>query len=164
MASLRITTALLLSLVLIGISCKPDTASPATTPGASATAGKHHLPAMTKAQYMELRERCTAVDYIFHTMPFSVNQTDKASVLSNLGMISSEQADALDPSCKPFAREIFQAGGEIFLEADLYYGAECNAYVFFKGKEAVYANKIDKTGMDFYNKLINQVKVQSGQQ
>jgi hypothetical protein len=122
--------------------------------------GPHALPPMDKATYEQLQSTVTQVDYIFHSLPFSVNQTERPAIQTNLAMISPERANDVT-GCPIFARESFQVNGEIVLEADIYFNEGCYAYVFYQGKDKVFANKITDQGKQFYNNLINQVKLQS---
>lgn len=164
---MRYLVALFCSLAMMTTSCKGDKTAapePAATQSPTSTAAKHSLPPMSKDVYENLRERCSAVDYIFHNLPFSINQTEKASVLSNLNFIGPEQADAIPSTCSPLGREFFQdEKADIFLEADIYYGEGCLAYVFFQDGKAVYANKMSQAGVEFYTKIIRNVTSQAKQ-
>lgn len=159
---MRWTIYLLLTIGMLA-SCKESSkkTSDAITRSASATQrAPHALPPMDKATYEQLQATVTQVDYIFHSLPFSVNQTERPAIQTNLAMISPDRADDVS-GCPIFARESFQVDGEIVMEADIYFNEGCYAYVFYKGKEKVFANKITDQGRQFYNNLINQVKLQS---
>lgn len=120
----------------------------------------HELPAMPLDFYNELKEKCDAVDYIFHNLPFSINQTDRPSVLSNLAFISEQQGYAIPDGCNILGREFFQVNGEILLEADFYFCPPYHfTYVFLQNKKPIYANRMSESGVKFYANLINQIKV-----
>lgn len=163
---MRGTLSLAILALIFLFACKSSSDDkPAATPPQvkEAPKGNHELPAMDKATFDNLRSTVTQVDYIFHFLPFSMNQTDPNAVQSNLALISPEQADDLS-GCQPFARETFQSNGTIVMEADLYFSEGCIAYVFYKGKEAVYANKVTPDGINFYRNMINNVRTQANQQ
>lgn len=145
-------------------SCKqaPEATAPqTTTPTSTTTTGYHPLPAMTQEVFDQTLAKVSAVDYIFNNLPFSMNQSDPASIATNLSFISNERASAFKAKCQPLGREIFQAKGEIILEADIYFTPQCMAYVFIIDGKPAYANKISETGVNFYNNILTQVKVQS---
>ena len=157
-------TIILISLLSLLMACKEGSKSSGAkveSPSKTTTKQKSAIRGMTQQEFLEIQSKCDAVDYIFHSLPFSINQTERANVLSNLGFIGSEQADAIPPNCKALGREFFQASGDIFLEADLYYCPPDHfSYVFFKDKKPFAANKMSTQGINFYSNLIKQISVQ----
>jgi hypothetical protein len=157
---MRILTFVSLIVLIIGCkeASKKEAGSKIEPAPSTISVQKSELRGMTQEEFIEIQSKCNAVDYIFHSLPFSINQNDKASVLTNLGFIGAEQADAIPANCKALGREFFQAEGEIFLEADLYYCPPDHfSYVFFKDNKAFAANKMSTDGINFYSNLIRQI-------
>jgi hypothetical protein len=117
------------------------------------------LPGIPSEKIVELWEKCELVDYIFHNLPFSLNQSEKPAIRANLNFIGTDPVGKVNLDCKPMGREFFQIGGEIVLEADVYYSPGCYFYVFVDGNTPIYANTISEAGMNFYKQITTQVKV-----
>ncbi len=114
------------------------------------------LPMVPIETMQKLWNECEFVDYIFFDLPFSMSQTEQPSIRANLNYIDRAPIGPRPKSCKPIAREFFQINGEIVFEADVYYSTGCKYYVFFEGKNPVYANKMSEAGEKFYNQMITQ--------
>ncbi|MEM9545509.1 MAG: hypothetical protein AAGA77_06025 [Bacteroidota bacterium] len=106
----------------------------------------------------ELVNKGTYIDYIFYNLPFSISQDDKPSIHANLNLISTKKMGGIPTHCKPIGREFFHIGGNIALEADVYFNGDCMGYVFLQDKKPAYANQISPEGIKFYTNLINQAK------
>ncbi len=105
----------------------------------------------------ELWNKCSLVDYIFHDLPFSMNQSNVESIRTNLNYISKESISSIPSNCKPIARQFFQVDGDIKYEADVYFSDGCQFYVFVvNNNQPKYANKMTSSGVDFFNNIINQ--------
>ena len=96
------------------------------------------------------------IDYIFNDLPFSMSQSEKPSIQSNIRYIGADPVTELQQDCKPIARQFFQVQGEIILEADVYYSEGCYYYIFFQEGEARYANLMTSDGIGFMQNIINQ--------
>jgi hypothetical protein len=94
------------------------------------------------------------IDYIFHNLPISVSQDEKASINSNILFIKNEPIKSLPLDCKPIGRKFFSIKGEAYLIADVYFGNGCAAYVFLDGEKPIYANAMTEQGVTFYKKII----------
>lgn len=100
------------------------------------------------------------IDYIWHDLPFSLSQEDKAGINTNISFISDESVSVLNPDCKPIGRKIYNIKGETFATADVYFSPGCYYYVFLDGEKPIYANKITAQGIQFYTQIIQS---QTGQ-
>lgn len=114
------------------------------------------LPTLPDAELNVLLEQCDFIDYIFLNLPFSLSQNEKSSIQQNILFISKEGLSEIPANCKPIARKFFKIKGSIILEADVYMDGNCSHFIFFKDNKAVYANKMEKSGINFYNNLIEQ--------
>lgn len=139
-------------ILALAICCKPS-----TNQEKSAVINEYAYPPMPESELKMLYEQTTGVDYIFHKLPFSLNQSDKSSVQSNIAMIGVNAPTLFSDDCSPLGREFFQRNGEYLYEADVYFDtkANCYAYKFFKDGKAVYLNGISTSGAKFYNQIIN---------
>ena len=105
---------------------------------------------------MKVWNEVDMLDYIFHDLPFSMNQTEQASIRTNAGYIGREAKPYIPVDCKPIARQFYQTQGDIWLEADIYFTAECQFYVFFVDGKPSYANVMSEAGKQFFGTMINQ--------
>ena len=103
------------------------------------------------------------LDFIFHTLPFSMNQAEKESVQANIAYIGRSPVMGIPAHCKPIAREFFQIQGEIVIEADIYFTDPCYFYVFVVDGKPSYANMMSETGRSFFQNTINQALAASKQ-
>lgn len=100
-----------------------------------------------------------AIDFIFHDLPFSVNQTEIPSIRTTLSGIGLEPV--YPSSCSSIGRMFVQVKGDIVLEGEIYFdNSECHHYVFYKDKKPVYANQMRPNAIGFYNQLINSASNQ----
>lgn len=157
-------------LILSLFSCKPETNNVKTnadTPAAPAIAQSAPQPSSgtsTQAPYQsvtsdimkDLYENCQLIDYIFHKLPFSMNQSEKSGIQSTITHVSPVAQEYITPGCEPIARQFFQVKGDITLEADIYFSDNCKFFVFFKDGKAFAANKMSPSGIEFYGNIIKQ--------
>lgn len=139
-------------IVLLALNCRPT-----SSVEKSSSTSAYAYPPMPESEIKMLYEETTGVDYIFHKLPFSINQGDQASVQSNVLMIGIQSPTSFSESCIPLGREFFQKNGEYLYEADIYFDpkTDCYAYKFFKDGKAVYLNGMSKTGANFYTQIIS---------
>lgn len=114
------------------------------------------LPPMPVDVYNQLFDNCDNIDYIFHELPISVSQDEKAAAQQTIGFIGEGPFKTRDATCKPIARKFFKFQGQEMLAADVYFSDKCKGYIFFKDNKPVYANQISASGVNFYNNIIAQ--------
>lgn len=114
-------------------------------------------------ELQRLFEDATYVDYIFYDLPFSISQSDQASIRQNILLIGQNMPTSISERCKPLGREFFHVGGDIVWEAEVYHSNNCYGYVFLKDGKAVYANAFSDEGKKFYANLIAQGKQMQNQ-
>ncbi len=152
---------IILSLFLF-ISCKgdqskgPAKAAPSPAPAVSSVEMKPGFPSLPQNVLMNIWDNGQMIDYIFHDLPFSMNQTELNSIRTNLTYIDPKPVDSYPATCKPFARQFYQVGGDIVLEADIYFSEGCKFYVFVEGGKAKYANYMAEAGTNFFNQMVKQ--------
>lgn len=148
-------------------SCKQNNTSEKTATKKQAAAPLpnkvENVQGLTPEVMNKLLNEVTYVDYIFHELPFSVSQDNKASVVANIRQISPEPLGYLPSNCKAIGREFFHINGEIEFEADLYFSNGCIGYVFMKNEKPIFANKVSPSGQQFYGNLIAQATQMSKQ-
>ena len=154
---------LLLGLALVSfiVSCKSDSkkAAPEAEKVQSTNTTKFgDVEALPQEILKKLFDEATYIDYIFYDLPFSVSQDDKPSIHSNLNLISPEKMGPIQSTCKALGREFFHIGGDIEIEAEIYFEEGCYGYAFYKGNKLMYANKISAAGMKFYGNMVAQGK------
>lgn len=144
---------IILSILFIGLtSCKEDSKKKSNT-----------LPPLPDEIRQQLLESCNYVDYIWHDMPFSLSLNERAAIISNINAIGTESPDSYPPSCRSIGRKNFQINGEIIIDADVYFGKECNYYIFLKDEKPMYSNKFSQEGINFYSNVIGNAMKQMQQ-
>ncbi len=103
-----------------------------------------------------LWENCELIDYIFYELPFSMNQSEKSGIQSTIAQVSTMAQQSYPANCKPIARQMFQVGGEIVLEAEVFFSPECQFFVFLEDNKPKYANQMTPQGAEFFGNIINQ--------
>jgi len=139
-------------------SCKSDSNTASQKQSEPVAAQKAQAPEFERIPdetIMRLWNECTLIDYIFHDLPFSMNQGEQASIRTNLTYIDGNVQANIPAGCKPMARQFYQIEGEIVYEADVYYSDNCKFYVFYDGDKK-YANKMSNDGMQFFNTMISK--------
>jgi len=111
---------------------------------------------ITQELMLKVWNEVDLLDYIFHDLPFSMSQNEQPSIRSNVAYIGQEAQPFIPQGCKPIARQFYQTEGDIFLEADIYFGEHCKFYVFFIDGKAVYANKMSNEGILFFQTMITK--------
>ena len=144
-----------LLLFTLFLSCKSEKEQPqSTTP--TPQKAEARFTALPNDLMMKIWNEGDLIDYIFHNLPFSMNQDEQASIRTNLTYIGEEAQDDIPNGCKPFGRQFFQVEGEMIFEADIYYSDGCMFYVFFVDGKAKYANKMSDSGKAFFKTMIRQ--------
>lgn len=152
--------ALVFVMIVFSISCqnpKSDNASKTNAKTASPAPAKvvREFDPLPNDILMRLWNECTLIDYIFHTLPFSMNQGEQASIRTNLTYVDQNVQPNIPAACKgkAIARQFYQIEGEIIYEADVYYSEGCQFYVFYDGDKK-YANKMSADGIAFFQTMI----------
>ncbi len=155
-----------LTLLISLACCKGDKAASTTTEPV-----KNTPAVVTGPQYqqlpndimLDLWNNGTLIDYIFHDLPFSMNQSEQASIRTNLTYFSSEAQPNIPAGCKSIGRQMFSIDGNIVLESDIYFSDNCAFFVFIMDGETKYANKMSEAGQQFYTTMI-QKGLEAGKQ
>lgn len=134
----------------------PAKAAQNPTPAISNAEMKSGYPSLPQNVLMNIWDNGEMIDYIFHNLPFSMNQTELNSIRTNLTYIDPKPVDNFPASCKPFARQFYQVGGDIVLEADIYFSEGCQFYVFVEDGKEKYANYMAEAGTNFFNQMVKQ--------
>lgn len=156
---MRLIYALAIATITLAIGCKGDTnskASAPTTSNVTKTVTANQIPSVPAELMKKLFMECDYTDYIFHDLPFSMSQDEQASIRANLNYVSTEPIGSIPAGCKPMGRQFYHINGEIVLEANVYYDANCKFYVFVDGEKPLYANKMTETGEKFFSSMIAQ--------
>ena len=160
MKYLMYITTFLICLYACGGEKTGQTSSPGTdtTQAAknSTTPTKAGYPSLTQEALMNIWDNGEMIDYIFHDLPFSMNQTELNSIRTNLTYIDPRPVSEIPTKCKPFARQFYQVGGDIVLESDIYFSEGCQFYVFWEDGKAKYANYMAESGVTFFNQMVKQ--------
>ena len=105
---------------------------------------------------MDMYENAELLDYIFHSLPFSMSQDEKESIQTNITYIGGLPQQFIPAGCEPIARQFYQIKGEIKYEADVYYSEGCKFYLFYVNGEPSFANQMSTTGQKFFDQMISQ--------
>ena len=140
--------------------CNNDKAASAAkvdlAPKAAPVSSKPGYPRIPNELMLKMWEEGQMIDYLFHDLPFSMNQNELASIRTNMTYISEKALDKIPNNCKPIARQFYQVNGEIVFEADVYFTEGCRFYVFFVEGKAKYGNYMSDSGVQFFNNMISQ--------
>lgn len=167
-------TLLIVLLFSIMLSCKTDTKpepQKLTTPKVvnQVPATKPGYPKMPNDLLLKMWDEGQMIDFVFHDLPFSMNQNEQASIRTNLTYIADKAVDRIPTKCKPISRQFYQVNGEIIYEADVYFGEGCEFYVFWVDGKPKYSNYMAETGIAFFKNMIQKAmqtrqKIGQGQQ
>jgi len=105
---------------------------------------------------VKMWEEGQMIDYLFHELPFSMNQNEIASIRTNMTYISERALDKIPNNCKPIARQFYQVNGEIIFEGDVYFSEGCKFYVFHVDGKPKYGNYMSDSGIQFFTNMITQ--------
>lgn len=161
MSKLTFILVLLISLLL---SCKSDPKSAPQLKATPAANAATKTPVATKPGYPKIPNELLLtmwnegqmIDYIFHDLPFSMNQDEQASIRTNLTYIADKAVDQMPTSCKSIARQFYQSNGEIIFEAEVYFSDGCQMYVFWQDGKPKYSNYMSEAGVTFFKNMITQ--------
>ncbi len=149
--------------ILVGLlSCESKPASKVTdntnskTSVSTSKTAQPLYPGLPQDLGMKVWNEGEMIDYLFHDLPFSMNQTEQASIQTNLTYLDSGLVYDIPKGCKPMARQFYQVGGDIILEGDIYHGNGCHFYVFHQNGKPLYANQMNEKGRAFFDNIINQ--------
>lgn len=153
----------LLAVILSSVvGCKEGNQS--TEPSISVQGNQNKIPGVPAEVLQKLLDECTFIDYIFHTLPFSLSQSEDPSIDQNILFTDyNRPLGSIPQGCRPIARKFFKIGGEFAYDVDVYFSKDCQFYVFVKDNKPLYANYMTQEGINFYNKMISMVNAQTGQ-
>ena len=115
---------------------------------------ENRLTPIGKGIFDTLYNNTTFIDYLWHDLPFSVSQADPAAVKANVTFISPNGLSKLPKHCKSIGRKSYQFNGDIFMDADIYFGDGCAYYIFIQDNKRMWLNQISEDGQKFYTHLI----------
>lgn len=113
-------------------------------------------PVLPAELHQQLFDQVDYLDFIFHNYPFSMSQSEKPSIQTNISYIGREPVYEIPQTCKPIARQFYQIRGEIILESDVYYSEGCYFYVFIKDNQPLYACKMTENGIGFFGDILQK--------
>lgn len=144
------------------IACKSDKSSSNVNavPEAVVDSKPNNLPPLGDEIFKKMYDECTFIDYLWHDLPFSVSQAEKAAVQANVSFISKSGLDVIPNNCKSIGRKSYQINGDIYLDADVYFTPGCRFYIFLKNEKPLYLNKMTAQGEDFYARLFTNAMKQ----
>ncbi len=134
-----------------------DKTDAASSPASQNNKNQVAFESIPKETIMNLWEKCTYIDYIFHDLPFSMSQDSKESIQANLNYIATEPMAFIPSDCKPMARQMFHIDGDIVLECDVYLSDKCQFYVFVENEKPKYANRMTADGLNFFGTMFSKV-------
>jgi hypothetical protein len=154
----------LLILVILVLSCQSSgDQKKSKQPSDQAQRSEAIYPTLPVELHKRLYDQVDYLDYIFHDLPFSMSQSEKPSVQTNIAYIGQGKVMGIPQGCKPVARQFYQIQGEIIFEADVYFSEGCQFYIFYENGQAKYANAMSENGIAFFNKIISQAIEASNQ-
>lgn len=149
--------------ILILFSCKDEAKKPTQpvekTPPA-VDMSQPEIPGVTQEVMIRLLDQCTYVDYIFHSLPYSISQNEDPSIDMNVSFIDYKRPLGRIPKdCKPIGRKFFHIKGEIVYDVDVYLSSQCRFYVFVdKNNKPLFANYMTEDGLKFYADMASRAR------
>jgi len=121
---------------------------------------KPEIPGITNEVMIRLLDQCTYVDYIFHSLPYSISQNEDPSIDMNISFIDYKRPLGRIPiNCKPIGRKFFHINGEIVYDIDVYLNSQCKFYVFVdKNNKPIFANYMTEDGIKFYADMASRAR------
>jgi len=119
---------------------------------------KFDTSGISKEVFQMMLKEGDHIDIIFNHLDVGMNQDGNQALYQDLQYISSRPLKSLATDCTPLARKIYIGKGEIIMEGDLYYGPECYFQVFIKDGVELYGNYLTPQGVQFVDKLLEQIK------
>lgn len=134
---------------------QPAVATPVEKPAST-------LPSIPKEKLEYLWNNCDVIDYVFYTLPISMNVENPDAVKNALTHVASQPAPML-PQCKAIGRIFYQVKGENVLMADMYFSEGCTYYVFLENDKPAYANYITPQAVQYFNSIFSQAGIKPEQ-
>ncbi len=160
--NLRINFFFVFVLFFVNFSCKSEIKNAEIPTSVSVSEVPNSLSPMGEDVFLKMYNECTFIDYIWHDLPFSVSQSEKAAVQANVSFIGKLGMETTPAHCKSIGRKSYQINGDIFMDADIYFGPGCSYYIFLKDEKPIYLNQMTPQGDDFYRRLFESA-MQQGQ-
>ena len=107
---------------------------------------------------VKIATECTHIDFTFHELPISMNQSEKSAIIGDLSYISPETVSEIPGDCKPLARKVYWGPKGVIIEADIYFSQDCLYFVFIRNEERLFANRMNQNGITFYSGVLSQVQ------
>ena len=122
----------------------------------------NQLPKIPNAEGKFLFDNCSYVDVTFNKLPFSMSIDNQAGIRSNLALIdASSPPPVLNAQCQALGTIYYDVDAKTVLAADIMFGDGCNYFVFKKGGQPVYANRMTSEAVTYFTNIITQVKVKN---
>lgn len=144
-------------LVIVSVGCKQDAPQKQVEEQTQVqnTSGPIY-PVLPSELALKLFHEADLLDFIFHDLPFSMSQSEKPSIQTNISYIGNDPVMEIPQGCKSIARQFYQIQGEIILESDVYYSEGCYFYIFYEDGQAKYANMMSTNGIGFFGNVLQQ--------
>ena len=98
------------------------------------------------------------IDYIFNTIPLSMNQDGQNAMVQDLRFVSRNPMPGIPSGCQPLARKIYLGQGEILLESDIYFSDGCLFQIYIKDEKPLFGNLLSQEGITFYKNLMLEAR------
>lgn len=98
------------------------------------------------------------IDYIFTSIPLSMNQDGRNAMMQDLRFVSNKVMTGVPQSCAPLARKIYLGNGEILMEADIYFSEGCLFQIYIKDEKPLFGNLLSQEGITFYKNLMLEAR------
>lgn len=143
--------------ILFLAACKNENTAKSSSPSETKKTQTITIPTVTDAIMGDLLNNCDQIDFIFHTLPISMNISERSTIISHLKGISPNAVEQIPVNCKPQGRIAYYSKGEMLAEADIYFDDNCKFFTFMENEKAVYGNYLNKDGINFINTIFAQI-------
>ena len=98
------------------------------------------------------------IDYIFNSLPLSMNQDGQQAIFQDLRFASNQAMPGIPSTCVPLARKIYLGQGEILMESDIYFSENCLFQIYIKDEKPLFGNMLSEEGITFYKNLLIEAR------
>lgn len=152
------STILLCLLTLLVMSCKKEVENAAVNEQPKVRtspelAEMEMLRSLTQEEAQMLFTTVDQIDVIFHELGVSLSQSEPHEAQAQVAFLAPGQAPT-KPPCKADANIIYQGGGEILADGQMYLDPRCRCVLFYEDGKATKSAILTDQALNFYKQIL----------
>ena len=112
-------------------------------------------PLLPQEKYDTLWNQVENIDFVFESLPISLNLGDPPSVQTGLRQFTN-MAPTIDPSCQRMGTAYYVGNGEQIMSADFYFTDSCTYFIFIEHGKKRYSAQMSPVGINFFNRALKK--------